>query len=167
MDKGSSSRIIAHHTTGNEHSNQSNSGGYNAIHRMEFPLFNGEDARVWKMYEVFSNDTYTQGSKGAFSLDSHGDRFEDSDHERVVSGFNKLHQGITVNAYLERFEELEAQMLTFNKNLGEEFFMMKFISGLKEKIKGHVATMKLTTLTQAIVFARKHETTVNAILNKT
>ncbi|KAL0283988.1 UNVERIFIED_CONTAM: hypothetical protein Sangu_2853400 [Sesamum angustifolium] len=95
------------------------------------------------------------------------ERFEDLDHERVVSEFNKLHQESTINAYLERFEELEAQMLIFNKNLGEEFFMMKFISGLTEEIKGYVATMKPTTLTQVIVLARKQEIIVTAIIQKT
>ncbi|KAL2231238.1 UNVERIFIED_CONTAM: hypothetical protein Sindi_1718200 [Sesamum indicum] len=70
------------------------------------------------------------------------ERFEDLDYERVVTEFNKLHQETTVNVYLERFEELEAQMLIYNKQLGEEFFMMKFISGLKEEIKGYAATLK-------------------------
>ncbi|KAK4399250.1 hypothetical protein Sango_1400500 [Sesamum angolense] len=62
---------------------------------------------------------------------------------------------------------LEAHVLIFNKNLDEAFFMMKFISGLKEEIKGYVATMKPTTLDQAIVLARKQENMVNAIVRKT
>ncbi|KAL2252501.1 UNVERIFIED_CONTAM: hypothetical protein Sindi_0044800 [Sesamum indicum] len=89
------------------------------------------------------------------------ERFEDLNYERVVSEFNMLRQEITVNAYLERFEELGAYMLKFNKNWNEDFFMMKFISGLKNEIKGYVATMKPTTLNQAIVHARKQETMVN------
>ncbi|KAL0368373.1 UNVERIFIED_CONTAM: hypothetical protein Scaly_1056200 [Sesamum calycinum] len=64
------------------------------------------------------------------------ERFEDLDYERVVSEFNMLHQETTVNADLEKFEELEAHMLIVHKNLDETFFMMKFISGLKEEIKG-------------------------------
>ncbi|KAL0355175.1 UNVERIFIED_CONTAM: hypothetical protein Sradi_3964400 [Sesamum radiatum] len=55
------------------------------------------------------------------------ERFKDLDYERVVSEFNQFYQETIVYAYLHRFEELEAQMLIFNKNLGEEFFMMKFI----------------------------------------
>ncbi|KAL0392814.1 UNVERIFIED_CONTAM: hypothetical protein Sradi_2504200 [Sesamum radiatum] len=85
------------------------------------------------------------------------ERFEDLDYERVVSEFNMLQQETIVNAYLEKFEELEAHILIVNKNLDETFFMMKFISGLKEEIKGYVATMKPTTLNQAIVFVRKQE----------
>ncbi|KAL2232880.1 UNVERIFIED_CONTAM: hypothetical protein Sindi_1468000 [Sesamum indicum] len=57
------------------------------------------------------------------------ERFEDLDYERAVSEFNMLHQETTVNAYLERFEELVAHILIFHKNLNEDFFMMKFISG--------------------------------------
>lgn len=71
-----------------------------------------------------------------------------------------------MNAYLEKFKELEAHMLIFNKNLDEVFFMMKFISGLKDGIKGYVATMRPTTLNQAVVLARKQETMVDAILKK-
>ncbi|KAL0409740.1 UNVERIFIED_CONTAM: hypothetical protein Sradi_1908400 [Sesamum radiatum] len=196
MDKGSSSRITIHHLIGNETTNQSNSGSYNALHRMEFPLFNGEDARAWirrctryfQMIPIPEDQKVPLASvhmEGRAELwyQSHVEkrgepssaelivaileRFEDLDHERVVSDFNQLHQETTVHAYLQRFEELEAQMLIFNKNLGEEFFMMKFISGLKQEIKGHVATMNPTTLTQAIVLARKQEITVNAILSKT
>ncbi|KAL0350214.1 UNVERIFIED_CONTAM: hypothetical protein Sradi_4170600 [Sesamum radiatum] len=47
MEKGSSSRVTTHHFNVNETANQSNSGSYNTLHRMEFPLFNGEDARAW------------------------------------------------------------------------------------------------------------------------
>ncbi|KAK4394129.1 hypothetical protein Sango_1883700 [Sesamum angolense] len=61
--------------------------------------------------------------------------FEDLDNERVVTEFNKLHHETTVNAYMERLKELKDQMLIFNKNLDEEFFMMKFISGLKKESK--------------------------------
>ncbi|KAL0395010.1 UNVERIFIED_CONTAM: hypothetical protein Slati_4467200 [Sesamum latifolium] len=62
------------------------------------------------------------------------ERFEDLDSERVMTEFNKLHHETTVNAYLERFAELKDQMLIFNKNQEVEFFMMKFISGLKEEV---------------------------------
>ncbi|KAL0309330.1 UNVERIFIED_CONTAM: hypothetical protein Sradi_5875300 [Sesamum radiatum] len=47
MGKGSSSRVTAHHLTGNETTNQLNSESHKALHRMDFPFFNGEDARAW------------------------------------------------------------------------------------------------------------------------
>ncbi|KAK4391490.1 hypothetical protein Sango_1926800 [Sesamum angolense] len=103
-----------------------------------------------EMHPLFSDDSHPWKPKGV-DCECAG-AFGDLHYEKVVTEFNKLHQETTVNAYLEKFEELEAQMLIFNKHLGEEFFMMKFISGLKEVIKCHVATMKATN--QAIMLAR-------------
>ncbi|KAL0361083.1 UNVERIFIED_CONTAM: hypothetical protein Sradi_3792800 [Sesamum radiatum] len=82
------------------------------------------------------------------------EKFEDLDYEKVVSKFNMLRQETTINVYLERLEELEAYMLIFNKNLNEEFFMMKFISGLKDEIKIYVATKKPTNMNQTIILSR-------------
>ncbi|KAL2228966.1 UNVERIFIED_CONTAM: hypothetical protein Sindi_1876300 [Sesamum indicum] len=178
MGKGSSSRITPHHPLGKETTNLSDSKSYNSIHKMEFPLFNGEAARAWirrcthyfQMIPILKNQKMPLASihmQGRAKLWYQGhvekrgeptwqelivivlEQFEDLDYERVVTEFNKLHQETTVNPYLEKFEELEAQMLIFNKHLGVEFFMMKFISGLKEEIKGYVVTMKSTTLNQA------------------
>ncbi|KAL0398579.1 UNVERIFIED_CONTAM: Retrovirus-related Pol polyprotein from transposon.6 [Sesamum radiatum] len=83
-----------------------------------------------------------------------------------MTEFNKLHHETTVGAYLEKFEELKDQMLIFNKNLEEEFFTLKFISGLKDEVKSFVSTCYPTSLNQAVVLARKQEHTVNAILRK-
>ncbi|KAL2245946.1 UNVERIFIED_CONTAM: Retrovirus-related Pol polyprotein from transposon 17.6 [Sesamum indicum] len=145
MDKGSSSRVAPQQTAGGENTNW-NETGYSSIHKMEFPLFNGEDARAWirRCTCYFQMIPIPEGHKTALAsihmqgraklwyygyVEKRGvstwqelivnvmERFEDVDYERV-------------------FEELEAQMLIFNKHLGEEFFMMKFISRLKEEIKG-------------------------------
>ncbi|KAL0361047.1 UNVERIFIED_CONTAM: Retrovirus-related Pol polyprotein from transposon.6 [Sesamum radiatum] len=163
---------------------------------MEFPVFNGEEARTWirrctryfqmipipKEQKVSLASVYMQGRAELWfqgHLEKRGmptwselviiilRRFEDLDYERVVSEFNMLRQETTVHEYLIKFEELESHMLIFNKNLDESFFMMKFISGLKEEIKGYVATMNPTTLDQAIVLARRQENMVSALLRKT
>ncbi|KAL0350240.1 UNVERIFIED_CONTAM: hypothetical protein Sradi_4173200 [Sesamum radiatum] len=102
---------------------------YNAIHRMEFPLYNGEEAKIWirrcnRYFQIISipeeqkvplASVYMQGraelwyqghveKKGVPSWSELTiivlERFEDLDHERVVSEFNILHQDTTVNAYL-------------------------------------------------------------------
>ncbi|KAL0320118.1 UNVERIFIED_CONTAM: hypothetical protein Sradi_5273300 [Sesamum radiatum] len=83
-----------------------------------------------------------------------------------MTDFNKLHHEIIVSAYLERFEKLKDQMLIFNKNLEEEFFMLKFISGLKEEVKSFVSTYNTISLNQAFILARKQEHTINAIIRK-
>ncbi|XP_011097623.1 uncharacterized protein LOC105176501 [Sesamum indicum] len=130
LERGPSSKVTAQQSTAAEEPTSNNSASYNAIHRMEFPLFNGEEARIWirRCLRYFQRIPIPEDQKET-----------------------------TVNAYLEKFEEVEAHMLIFNKSLHETFFMMKFISGLKEEIKGYVATMKPTTLNQAIVLARKPE----------
>ncbi|KAL0361149.1 UNVERIFIED_CONTAM: hypothetical protein Sradi_3799400 [Sesamum radiatum] len=160
---------------------------------MEFPLFNGEEARTWirrcnRYFQIIPipeeqkvplASVYMQGREFQSHLEKRGmpswskliliilKMFEDLDYERVVSEFNMLRQETTVHEYLIKFEELESHMLIFNKNLDETFIMMKFISGLKEEIKGYVATMNPTNLDQAIVLARRQENMVNALLRKT
>ncbi|KAL0428366.1 UNVERIFIED_CONTAM: hypothetical protein Slati_3011400 [Sesamum latifolium] len=162
MGRGSSSSITTHQATRNEGATQTTIGHYNALNRMEFPHFDGENTRICvrKCTRYFQMIPILEDQKVVL------ERFEDLDSERVMTEFNKLHQDITINAYLERFEELKAQMLIFNRNLNEEFFTMKFISGLKEDIKGYVNTLNPTTLNQAIVLATKQEITVNAIVRK-
>ncbi|KAL2235734.1 UNVERIFIED_CONTAM: hypothetical protein Sindi_1305600 [Sesamum indicum] len=183
VDRGSSSRVAPQHTIGGENTNLAEAG-YSSIHKMEFPLYNGEEAKAWirRCTHYFQMILIPEGQKTALAsihmqgraelwyqglVEKRGEptwqefivnvleRSEDLAYEKVVTEFNKLHQDATVNAYLEKFEELEAQMLIFNKQLSEEFFMKKFISGLKEEIKGYVATLRTITFNQAIMFARK------------
>ncbi|KAL0313621.1 UNVERIFIED_CONTAM: Retrovirus-related Pol polyprotein from transposon.6 [Sesamum radiatum] len=190
-ERGSSSRVTAI-----QPSLEDNTTQYNAIHRMEFPVFNGEEAKTWirrctkyfqlipipEEQKVSLASVYMQGRAELWfqgHLEKRGmhtwselviiilRRFEDLDYERVVSEFNMLRQETTIHEYLIKFKELESHMLIFNKNLDESFFMMKFISGLKEEIKGYVATMNPTTLDQAIVLARRQENLVIALLRKT
>ncbi|KAL2226258.1 UNVERIFIED_CONTAM: hypothetical protein Sindi_1984500 [Sesamum indicum] len=145
MEKGSSSRIAAQQTVGGENTSFTDTAGYNSIHKMEFPLFNGEDARAWirRFTRYFQMIPILEGQKvdlapihlqGRVELWYQGhvekrgeptwqelivnilERFEDLGYKRVVTEFNKLHQETNVNAYLERFEELEAQMLIFTSN---------------------------------------------------
>ncbi|KAL2253796.1 UNVERIFIED_CONTAM: Transposon Ty3-G Gag-Pol polyprotein [Sesamum indicum] len=93
-------------------------------------------------------------------------RFEALNNAKVTTEFNRLHHETTVDAYLERFEELKDQMVVFNRGLGEDFFMMKFISGLKDEVKLYVTDREPTSLYQAINLARNQEQTVNAILKR-
>ncbi|KAL0435315.1 UNVERIFIED_CONTAM: hypothetical protein Sradi_0239400 [Sesamum radiatum] len=51
------------------------------------------------------------------------ERFEDLDCEKVMRKFCKLQQETTVNAYLDKFEELNSYMMEFYKDLNEEFFL--------------------------------------------
>ncbi|KAL0406424.1 UNVERIFIED_CONTAM: hypothetical protein Slati_3956300 [Sesamum latifolium] len=158
MERGSTSRITTHQATRNEGTSETTVGNYNALNRMIFPHFDGENAIIWvrKCNRYFQMISIPEDQKVPFaSIYFEGkvelwyqgyteknelliwnelvlgvlERFEDFYNERVMTKFNKLHQDTTVNAYLERFGELKAQMLIFNRNLVEEFFTVKFISG--------------------------------------
>ncbi|KAL0427958.1 UNVERIFIED_CONTAM: hypothetical protein Slati_2970600 [Sesamum latifolium] len=158
IERGSSSRITTIKPPIKENPTQ-----YNVIHRMDFHVFNGEEARTWirrcnryfqmipipEEHKVSLASVYMQGRAERWfqgHLEKRGmpswsepviiilRRFEDLNYERVVSEFNMLHQETTVHEYLIKFEDLESHVLIFNKNLDEAFFMMKFISELKEEI---------------------------------
>ncbi|KAL2232583.1 UNVERIFIED_CONTAM: putative mitochondrial protein [Sesamum indicum] len=178
-----------------EHQHSQHTKSYGALKKMEFPYFEGENERAWvrrcsryfQLILVPENQRVTLASiymQGKAELWYQGytekkefnswdelvvsvlDRFEDLDSERVMTEFNKLQHETSVNAYLKRFEELKDQMLIFNKKLGEDFFMMKFISGLKEEVTSFVSTCNPTSLNQAVNLGRRQEHTVNAILKR-
>ncbi|KAL2226833.1 UNVERIFIED_CONTAM: hypothetical protein Sindi_2042000 [Sesamum indicum] len=184
---GSSSR--------NETSGNQNSRTYNVLNRLEFPHFDEENARGWvrrcsryfqlipipddqrvsmaSIYMQGKAELWYQGyvtkkefrSWEEFVANVLG-RFEALNNVKVTIEFNRLHHETTVDAYLERFEELKNQMLIFNRGLDEDFFMMKFISGLKDEVKLYVTNCEPTSLNQAINLARNQEQTVNAILKR-
>ncbi|KAL2245967.1 UNVERIFIED_CONTAM: hypothetical protein Sindi_2864900 [Sesamum indicum] len=168
-----------------EHNNHQNAGTYSALNKMEFPYFDGENARGWvrrctrpklPMASIYMQgkvelwyQCYTE-KKEFRSWDELVinilERFENLDSERVMLEFNKLHYETILNTYLKRFEELKDQMLIFIRNLEEEFFIMKFISRLKGEVKSFVSTCNPTSLKQVVILARKQEHTVNAILKR-
>ncbi|XP_020550197.1 uncharacterized protein LOC110012122 [Sesamum indicum] len=200
VERGSTSRAVVHNSFRHEGSNvprqdQQHTGAYIALNKMEFPYFDGENARSWvrrctryfqlipipedqkvplaSIYMQGKAEVWYQGYTQKKEFNSWDElvadvlgRFEDLHSERVMADFNRLLHETTVNAYLEKFEELKDQMLIFNRNLGEEFFMLKFISGLKEEVKSFVSIFNPTSLNQAVILARKLEHTVNAILKR-
>ncbi|KAL2248536.1 UNVERIFIED_CONTAM: hypothetical protein Sindi_2705900 [Sesamum indicum] len=163
-----------HETSGNQSLRT-----YNVLNRLEFPHFDGENARGWvrrcsryfqlipipKDQRVSMASIYMQGkaelwyqgyvekkefrSWDEFVANVLG-RFEALNNAKVTTEFNKLHHETTVDTYLERFEELKDQMVIFNKSLDEDFFMMKFISGLKDEVKLFVTNCEPTSLNHAI-----------------
>ncbi|KAL2230104.1 UNVERIFIED_CONTAM: Transposon Ty3-G Gag-Pol polyprotein [Sesamum indicum] len=203
VDKGSNFRATPYNalkqegesSTRHETSGNQSSGTYNILNRLEFPQFNGENARGWvrrclryfqlipipEDQRVSMASIYLQGkaelwyqgyvekkefrSWEDFVVNVLG-RFEALNNAAVNTEFHKLHHETTVDSYLERFEELKDQMVIFNRNLDENFFMMKFISGLKDEVKLYVNNCEPTSLYQAINLARNQEQMVNAILKK-
>ncbi|KAL4290985.1 hypothetical protein GQ457_14G012040 [Hibiscus cannabinus] len=67
-------------------------------------------------------------------------RFFDKLHTGAIEEFNKLFQTSVVDDYQEKFEELKPFMLQHNAKLGEDYFVLSFISGLKEELR-HMVKM--------------------------
>lgn len=74
--------------------------------------------------------------------------------------FNKLVQIGSLSEYIDRFEELKS-MLYKNSYLDEDYFVSKFISGLKGDLQPMVRLMKLIILSDSIEVAQMQEETVD------
>ncbi|KAL0419496.1 UNVERIFIED_CONTAM: hypothetical protein Sradi_1363100 [Sesamum radiatum] len=172
VEKGSSSRNLLRNASRNESMGQSISGGCPYFLEVNFPHFKGDNPRAWirkcnRYFQLIS--TIGEDQKvplASVHLEAVLERFEDLDCEKVMGKFSKLLQETTVNAYLDKFEELNSYMMEFNKDFNEEFFLMKFISGLRKDIKGLTSTMKPKTLNQAIILAKNQEATADAIVKR-
>ncbi|KAL0420984.1 UNVERIFIED_CONTAM: Retrovirus-related Pol polyprotein from transposon.6 [Sesamum latifolium] len=140
LERGSSSRVTAIQPV-----NEGNSTQYNAIHRMEFPLFNGEEARTW----IRRCNRYFQVIP-----------IPEEQKVPLASVYMQGKAELWFQGHLEKSGMPSWSELTI-------IILRKFISGLKEEIKGYVATMNPTTLDQTIVLARRQENIVNALLRKT
>ena len=94
-------------------------------------------------------------------------RFEDNHSESVVAEFKMLTQQGTVNDYLQKFEELRAQVLMRNPRVLEDFILECFIGGLKEEIRETVKMYEPINLSQVVSLSRKQERVINAKEEKT
>ncbi|XP_026410147.1 uncharacterized protein LOC113305293 [Papaver somniferum] len=84
-------------------------------------------------------------------------RFENPIEENFVGSFNKLIQTTTVDDYCEELESLKALMLDMNATLTEAYFVMSFLSGLKDEIGKYVSMFHPKTLVAAYSLARLQE----------
>ncbi|VFQ67546.1 unnamed protein product [Cuscuta campestris] len=164
------------------------------VPKVEFPVFNGSNPRNWikKCARYFSLckipeeqrldlasihlvgkaetwfASYITVKKGIgwdeFIFDLCG-RFKDELDSKVVEEFNKWSQEGTIDAYLERFEELKALMLQRTPMLPEEYFVDSFVGGLKSHIKPFVKALKPQSLDEAVQFARLQEEALQATRN--
>ncbi|KAF9619861.1 hypothetical protein IFM89_009643 [Coptis chinensis] len=90
------------------------------------------------------------------------DRFELVGQENYVGSFNKLIQVGTVDEYFEQFEELQALMVSKNKQFSEEYFVLSFLSGLKDELKASIQMFQPTNLSNALYLARMQEVALDA-----
>ncbi|CAH9132841.1 unnamed protein product [Cuscuta epithymum] len=164
--------------------------GNNKGIKIDFPRFNGENARGWirkcQRYFLIHNMSdfekitlvglYVEGNVENWYMDrivgkeSMGwdafvilflDRF--SKENDVIGEFNKLRQKGAVEEYIDKFSELKSFMLQRNKYLDEYYFLKSFLSGLKEEIRHMVEIVDPENLDQAFMIAKKQESLLEAV----
>ncbi|XP_039044642.1 uncharacterized protein LOC120184185 [Hibiscus syriacus] len=84
-------------------------------------------------------------------------RFADKGYIDVIDEFNKLTQLSSVEEYEAQFEELQPYLLQINPELGDEYFVSSFLSGLKEELKHKVKVLEPKTVAEAARKAKLYE----------
>ncbi|CAH9123646.1 unnamed protein product [Cuscuta epithymum] len=129
--------------------------------KVEFPQFNGENARGWirkceryilihsmsdyekiiliGMYVTCNMENWYMDrivGKESMGWDAFVllflDRF--SKENDIIGEFNKLRQKGAAHEYVDKFSELKSFILQRNKHLDEYYFLRSFLSGLKSEI---------------------------------
>ncbi|PIN12292.1 hypothetical protein CDL12_15101 [Handroanthus impetiginosus] len=166
-----------------------------AFPKVEFPYFDGVDARGWvrtcnwyfQVLFTFPDDqkvplafVHFQGKAAVWfqnylegrSLPTWAElivavmeRFDDVVPELLIGEFHKLHQEGTVQDYYESFDDIKGRMLMFYKGLDESYLTGSFISGLKEEIQGLVLASKPRSFQQAVSLAKKLEKSVDVLIS--
>ncbi|XP_026450099.1 uncharacterized protein LOC113350204 [Papaver somniferum] len=156
------------------------------IAQLDFPHFDGENPRGWiqkceRYFQIHKTDDGQRVSIDSLHFDGRADqwflnfqigkftitwndlcvgictRFENPFNDNYVGAFNKLMQINSVEEYFEQFETLKAFMLTKNQYLIKDYFILSFISGLKEEIRGSVLMFHPQSLMEAFSLARLEE----------
>nr|XP_051191082.1 uncharacterized protein LOC127304433 [Lolium perenne] len=85
------------------------------------------------------------------------DRFPDSVPNDPMDQLQLLKQATSINSYIDTYETWMTQMKRERPYLPQDFFVDRFISGLKENIKHNVHCQKPESLLSAYWYARQYE----------
>ncbi|KAK1650696.1 hypothetical protein QYE76_068501 [Lolium multiflorum] len=158
-------------------------GGRSHMPKMSFPRFSGEHPRVWRdqcldyfrVFNITPSLWYTTASlhldgNAAIWLQSYKQRhtirgwpqfitaveseFGADDQRISMKSLLQLRQTETVQAYIVEFQSLMYQVLMFNPNYDEQFFLSQFIKGLKPDMRAAVESQVPETLERAFLIAR-------------
>jgi hypothetical protein len=153
---------------------------------VELPIFSGEAPRSWLLEceDIFNlvqiplengvkwgiahirGQAKTWLSSSGFHLDKMSwsdlssvllERFPDTMAADPTNQLQQLKQLSTVNIYIDLYESWMTQMKRGQPYLPLEFFVERFVSGLKEGIKHNVQCQKPHSLLSAYWFARQYE----------
>nr|XP_051192241.1 uncharacterized protein LOC127305750 [Lolium perenne]XP_051192242.1 uncharacterized protein LOC127305750 [Lolium perenne]XP_051192243.1 uncharacterized protein LOC127305750 [Lolium perenne] len=153
---------------------------------VEMPLFSGDQARAWilECEDIFSlvgiaaehrvswglahirGQAKTWISSAGYNLQRLSwtelcrillDRFPDSQTADPMEQLQLLKQVTSVNNYIDSYELWMAQMKRERTYLPQDFFVDRFMSGLKDTIKHTVQCQKPESLLSAYWYARQYE----------
>jgi hypothetical protein len=85
------------------------------------------------------------------------ERFPEGQHIDPMEQLQLLKQVTTVDQYINAYETWMTLMKRDRKYLPHDFFVDRFLSGLKDNIKHHVQCQKPDTLLSAYWYARQYE----------
>jgi hypothetical protein len=85
------------------------------------------------------------------------DRFPPPGEHESMEQFQQLKQTSTVNNYIDNFEENMVQMKRDHPYLTDNFFLLRFLAGLKDSVKHSVKSHNPSTLRAAYWHARQQE----------
>jgi hypothetical protein len=153
---------------------------------VEIPTFHGESPRAWLLEceDIFDLVDIPTESRVKWALahirgqaktwisssgvDLHSinwqelsqvliERFPDNVANDPMDQLQLLKQTSTVNAYIDQYELWMTQMKRERSYLPQDFFVDRFVSGLKDSIKHLVQCQKPDSLLKAYWYARKYE----------
>jgi hypothetical protein len=85
------------------------------------------------------------------------ERFPSAGEHEAMEAFHLLKQTTTVNQYIDNFEDTMINMRHDHPYLTDHFFLLRFISGLKDYVKHMVKSHQPATLKVAYWHARQQE----------
>ncbi|KAJ4798340.1 polyprotein [Rhynchospora pubera] len=94
------------------------------------------------------------------------DRFHLENSSNPVDDFKRVHQTGRVGDYIKSFEKAKTRLMFETKIRSVPFYVMGFVSGLKEELRHAVDILDPVTLNQAYQFAKKAELNLDGLERK-
>ncbi|KAJ4813235.1 polyprotein [Rhynchospora pubera] len=163
--------------------------------RSEFPNFSGENPSGWRSkcenyFDIFQiSENYktkmavlhfTDEAADWFDcfkeeypnppwqilVDEVFDRFHLDNSSNPVDEFKRVHQTGRVGDYIKKFEKAKTRLMFETKIRNVPFYVMDFVSGLKDELRHAMDILDPVTLNQAYQFAKKAELNLDGLENK-
>ncbi|KAJ1688260.1 hypothetical protein LUZ63_019650 [Rhynchospora breviuscula] len=154
--------------------------------RSEFPSFNGDNPSGWRSkcenyFDIFQIPEnfktkmvvlhFTEEAADWFEcfkedcphppwqllVEEVFDRFHLENSSNPVDEFKRVHQTRRVGDYIKKFEKAKTRLMFETKIRNMPFYVMGFVSGLKDELRHAVDILDPVTLNQAYQFAKKAE----------